>query len=275
AMWLVLLLPLLHLVNGYNYCNNNAHYCNVNDMNHFICQMEDELHPLYDKAKFVGFVPDTIKLRDKILHYHNTFRNKLAGGSLTTNNNQTFKAASRMRELIWDVELAYTARLHASTVSFKHSKCRSVDRFPNAGECLGLVFASTSRRRIADILDLTLQAMFDEYLEAEDPDDLINAFDINKHYNVGHFTVMVSDRVSRVGCGLVAATDCEKEKSEGYCHFLTCHYDYTNMANSFIYKTGDAASRCNTWKTIPSEKYSNLCTNDGEIFREVKGLLIF
>ncbi|XP_034478983.1 antigen 5 like allergen Cul n 1-like [Drosophila innubila] len=268
---LLLLLSLLHLNNAFNYCNNGSHYCNVNGMKHFVCQLDDELHPLYEKAKFVGLVPDTIKLRNIFLQYHNSYRNKLAGGSLITNNNMTFKSASRMRELIWDEELAYTARLHAATVSFKHSLCRSVLRFPFAGECLGLVFASRGRRRIADILDLTLQAMFEEYLEAEDPDEVINSFDAQKHYDLGHFTVIVSDRVSRVGCALAAATDCEKETTDGYCHFLTCHYDFTNMASSYVYRTGESASKCNTWKTSPSKEHTNLCTNSGEIFPEDHG----
>ncbi|KAH8370665.1 hypothetical protein KR093_004605 [Drosophila rubida] len=270
-MWLMLLLSLLQLINGYNYCNNDSHYCNVNDMKHFICNIDSELRPLNGRAHFVGLVPDTLTLRNTILANLNSNRNKLAGGSLVTNSNKTFKPASRMRLLIWDQELAYTARLHASTVSFKHSICRSVFRFPYAGECLGLVFASTSRRRVSDVLDLTLQSMFDEYLEAENPDELIKGFDANKHYNVGHFSVIVSDRVSRVGCALVAATDCEKEKKKGYCHFVTCHFDFTNLANSYVYKTGDSASRCNTWKTLPSDEYSNLCTNNGEIFSETHG----
>ncbi|XP_060656504.1 antigen 5 like allergen Cul n 1-like [Drosophila nasuta] len=266
-MYLLFLLSLLQLVYSYNYCYNNSHYCDVNNMRHFICRIGD-LHPLHEKAKFVGLVPDTLKLRNTILRYHNSYRNKLAGGSLKTVSNKTFKSASRMRMLVWDEELAYTARLHASTVSFKHSVCRSVLRFPFAGECLGLVFASTGRRQLTDILDLTLQAMFDEYLDAEEPDELINSFDATKHYDVGHFTVIVSDRVSRVGCAVVAATNCEKETKKGYCHFLTCHYDFTNMANSYVYKTGESASRCNIWKTLPSEEYSNLCSNNGEIFAE-------
>lgn len=85
-----------------------------------------------------------------------------------------------MRELIWDEELAYIAGIHASTVSYKHTICRSVLRFPNVGENLGIVFASAHRRTIVEILMLTLKDMFLEHEEVPDPDDLMSKFDITK-----------------------------------------------------------------------------------------------
>ncbi|XP_032590719.1 antigen 5 like allergen Cul n 1 [Drosophila grimshawi] len=230
-------------------------------MRHFICHMDTEL------AKYVATIPDTLTLRTLILDYHNDFRHMLAGGGLTTNSNETFPAASRMRELIWDEELAHMARIHASTVSFKHTMCRSVVRFPNAGEALGLVFASSTRRTIKELLDLTLVPMFEEYRVAEDPDNLVNEFDSSKHHVVAHFTLLVNDRVSRVGCAFVVASGCEQEAREGYCFFLTCHYDFVNMEKSFVYKTGDPASQCCIWRApSKSKKFRHLCGNSGAIF---------
>lgn len=119
-------------------------------------------------------------MRQIILDTHNDFRNQLAGGDVKTSDNKEFKQASRMRELIWDVELGYTAFLHASTVSFKHSLCRSVLRFPLTGENLGLVFASTHRRTIREILKHTVGKMFLEHEGVPEPDELMNKFDVTK-----------------------------------------------------------------------------------------------
>lgn len=186
------------------------------------------------KAQFEKRILDTYALRQIILDTHNDIRNQLAGGEVKTSANKQFKPASRMRELIWDTELGYTAFLHASTVSFKHSLCRSVLRFPFTGESLGLVFASTHRRTIKEILKHTIGKMFLEYEDVPDPDELMNKFDVTKwvpmifdtiwiyncniccrHNDFGHFSLIISDRVSRVGCAIVAASNCDKQDTAG------------------------------------------------------------
>lgn len=186
------------------------------------------------KAQFEKRILDTYSLRQNILDTHNEFRNKLAGGDVKTSDDKKFKPAARMRELIWDTELGYTAFLHASTVSFKHSLCRSVLRFPYTGENLGLVYASTHRRTFKEILKYTVGKMFLEYEDVPDPDELMKKFDVTKwvamifntmciyiviiccrHNDYGHFSLIVSDRVSRVGCAIVAATNCDKSDTAG------------------------------------------------------------
>ncbi|KAH8394620.1 hypothetical protein KR222_000299, partial [Zaprionus bogoriensis] len=268
---LILLLPLTW---AYNYCNNDTHYCQKLGLKHFICQIKKELKPHSDRSKFVGAVPDTYAMRDMILSYHNKFRDELASGNLRTSSNKTFKPARRMRELIWDTELGYMARLHASTVSFKHTKCRAVTRFPYVGENLGLVFVSAKKRSIREILDLTVKKMFEEYRDVEDPDELIKSFKGAGYQAYGHFTVIASDRVSRVGCAVVAGTDFKNKPDKGLCYYVTCHYDFTNMEGEYIYKAGDPRSACDDWKASKSGDYSNLCTNTKEIFPKVCSLLI-
>ncbi|XP_030558043.1 venom allergen 5-like [Drosophila novamexicana] len=263
---LQLLLAMLQLASGYNYCRNESHLCNMAKRRHFICNVDSELHPLFYRAKFLAIVPDTLPFRKLILDYHNKYRNMAAGGELVTDGNETFPAASRMRELIWDLELAYMARVHASTVSFKHTICRSVVRFPHAGENLSMVLAKKKRFSVKELLDLALFPMFEEYRTVRDPVDLLKDFDSNSHHLVGHFTLMVNDRVSRLGCAFAIATNCDKNNTDDFCHFMTCHYDFINMEGSYTYKIGNAASNCGTWGTWPSSKYRNLCTNNGEIF---------
>ncbi|XP_030080993.1 venom allergen 3-like isoform X2 [Drosophila hydei] len=175
----VLLLQLQNwpLANAYNYCDHNENICAPLIRKHFICSLEAELPPLFNRTTLLLSMPDTYALRDLILEYHNKFRNRVASGLLIAANNQTFPPASRMRELIWDMELAYTARIHAKTVSFKHSLCRSVQRFRNVGENLSMTFSTGKLSTIADLLDATLLGMFNEYLLIDDPASVPNDLD--------------------------------------------------------------------------------------------------
>ncbi|XP_062131668.1 antigen 5 like allergen Cul n 1-like isoform X2 [Drosophila sulfurigaster albostrigata] len=236
----MLLLMLLQLCSAYNYCHNSTHLCDLVGEKHFICEKHQ---PYLNKTKYVGTIPDTLRLRKIILSYYNKYRNEVASGTLTTLYNKTFPPACRMRELIWDVELAYTARIHAETVSFKHSLCRSVLRFPYAGECIGIVRPISKRRSIKNIMDRTIRDL-----------------------HLSRFTILISDRVSRVGCAIVVATDCMLNYKYGYCYLITCHFDFIMVSRSFTYKPGEPTSNCSDWESRPSNSFRNLCRNTGKIF---------
>ncbi|XP_023036970.2 venom allergen 3, partial [Drosophila willistoni] len=265
---LLLMTPIsIWSVAAYNYCHNASHFCNVAQMKHFMCQLDSELQPLDGSVHYKATIPDTVGFQNIILSLLNSCRSRLASGNLMTASNVTFPSASRMREIIWDNELAYMARTHAATVSFRHSECRSTQRFPMAGECVGMVVSSNDTYSVKSLLELTLLPMFDEYKDVENPVELIQAFNPLEHFDAGHFTVLASDRVSRVGCGIAVASNCERgEHVGGLCHFITCHFDFTNVAESYVYESGEPASKCSVWSSSPSLKHSNLCANTGKIF---------
>ncbi|KAH8261516.1 hypothetical protein KR044_010544 [Drosophila immigrans] len=200
------------------------------------------------------------------LAYYNRYRNEVASGTLTTLYNKTFPPACRMRELIWDEELAYTARLHAETVSFKHSTCRAVLRFPYAGECIGIVQPISERRSIKNVMDSTVRLMFETYITVEDPEQLIRFFRVPEDLEYSNLNILINDRVSRVGCAIVSAIDCMLKYRSGYCYIMTCHYDFIVVAKSFTYLTGEPASNCSDWDSTRSNSYTNLCSNNGKIF---------
>lgn len=74
------------------------------------------------------------------------------------------------------------------------------------------------------------------------------------HRAIGHFTVMVAERNTHVGC---AAS--EYTKSNGFQYFLiACNYATTNMMEFPIYKScGSSAQDCKSGK---NSKYPNLCS---------------
>ncbi|TDG50220.1 hypothetical protein AWZ03_003436 [Drosophila navojoa] len=264
-----LLLPLiLQQGSAYNFCNDDRGYCAMAESKHFICRLHTELKPLNEYIKQVIAIPDTYRLRDRILAYHNEFRDSVASGELKNKYGENFPAASSMRELIWDLELAYMARLHVSTLSFRHTICRAVKRFPVIGENMSMVFIDGMHINLTTLLDSTLRAMFVEHQDCSPPISFVTKYNVATfRETLGHFAIMINDRVSRVGCAFVVARNCLKPMQKGYCYLMTCHYNYNNIVGSRVYKRGDPASDCKRWETSPSSRYLNLCANNGKIFR--------
>ncbi|XP_043641907.1 antigen 5 like allergen Cul n 1 [Drosophila teissieri] len=266
-LMLVLLLPMAA---GYNYCNNSTHLCELAKVRHFMCRLA-EMTPYGGRTKYHACIPDTPKVRKEVLGVINTFRNMIAGGELDLGN-KTFPSATRMRVVMWDSELAYMARTHAATVSFMHTECRSTVRFPLAGEILVLSPPFAHKLSLSELLGLVFGQVFDEHKTIKDPQNFSSVFNSDIDYKAGHFSLLVNDRMSRVGCGISVGSNCEKDGQVGFCYFLTCHFDYTNINKYVVYKTGKSATGCSDWKSTASIKYANLCANTGEIFPLDKGL---
>lgn len=177
---ILLVAMLLAPASGYNYCNNKTHACNLAGMKHFMCRLDEDLRPL-DDTRFHDTIPDSPIFQTEVLGLLNNYRDILASGELTTKTNQTYPSAKRMRRLIWDKELAYMARVHASTVSFRHSKCRSTLRFPIVGECLAMMAAPEDRKNpVLTVLRNAFREMWKEHNEVEDPERLIDGYDASR-----------------------------------------------------------------------------------------------
>nr|NP_001261162.1 uncharacterized protein Dmel_CG43776, isoform A [Drosophila melanogaster]NP_001286824.1 uncharacterized protein Dmel_CG43776, isoform B [Drosophila melanogaster]AGB93692.1 uncharacterized protein Dmel_CG43775, isoform A [Drosophila melanogaster]AHN56619.1 uncharacterized protein Dmel_CG43775, isoform B [Drosophila melanogaster] len=265
-MILSAVLPVILMIStmtyGYNYCNNRTHRCILLNTQHFMCRL-DKI-PSLGGTRYHAIVPDIPKLRTEILRIINNFRNQFASGAFRTSENRTFTQAKRMRQILWDSELAYMARSHASTVSFQHTKCRSTVRFPRVGECLAMMVPKY-KHTVHEALKKMFKIMFDEHLHIQDPRGLLQGFHPIRDYVSSHFTIIVSDRVSRVGCGVAVGTNCRQGSSSNFCHFLTCYFDYDNVNGSYVYKAGKPASSCSDWGTTKSKEFANLCYNNGNL----------
>lgn len=70
---------------------------------------------------------------------------------------------------------------------------------------------------------------------------------------IGHFTAMMQEKATHVGCGIV-----KHIKSNGFTEqLLACNYGYTNIINKPVYTVGRAASQC---KTGVNPNYKFLCS---------------
>uniref|UniRef100_A0A1A9VG34 SCP domain-containing protein n=1 Tax=Glossina austeni TaxID=7395 RepID=A0A1A9VG34_GLOAU len=182
-----------------------------------------------------------------ILDEHNRYRNQLAGGNVSD-----FDSAVRMPVLHWDWDLALTAEYHARTCIFDHDECRSTERFRLAGQN---IFKSTT-----ECLDLEMEYFikdaikqwFEEYRNVDR--NLLQAYH-QRIPPIGHFTVLVNDRQSHVGCSLL--NNRLSDGQETRIIILICNYSTTNVYGFPTYKAGATASQCKE----RNEVFTNLCND--------------
>lgn len=67
----------------------------------------------------------------------------------------------------------------------------------------------------------------------------------------GHFSVMVNDQVTEIGCAAVV----DVISSTSSVIVMACNYSYTNMLGTATYAVGPAASKCPAKHTV----YTSLC----------------
>ncbi|KAH8303301.1 hypothetical protein KR059_006124 [Drosophila kikkawai] len=186
--------------------------------------------------------------RQLLLDMHNLARSRIASGEL-----EGYQSAAHMPVLRWDSELEQMAALHAKRCQFAHDKCRNTPRFAFSGQNIGYFwigreFKSHSRRMKSFVIN-----WFREYQDA-------NQTFIDRYHphpqgkKIGHFTLLVSDRVQRVGCAGVRFLEPQANR---YQFMLTCNYDYNNIFNEPIYQAGPPGSKCPQHRV--SEKFSGLC----------------
>ncbi|XP_053959432.1 antigen 5 like allergen Cul n 1-like [Anastrepha ludens] len=264
---LVLLVALsFKLGNAYFYCGeeNEKKLCQTSK--HFICHPET----VSREGEVKAFAPMTNKLKRLFVDHHNEYRNKLAGGQQEFKGGGKFPIATRMREVLWDDELAYIAGEHAKRCHMAHDECRSTERFPGAGQNLFTKNRDSEMyTKAPEVVLRAVDAWWEECALVEDGNKLAEEFPGGEPdwHKIGHFTAMANERAAFVGCGVAFCDNCTTRK---YCVHITCNYSRTNLAKSFMYKTGDKpASACDYYETTPSERYPNLCINNGKFYNDV------
>ncbi|CAD7093587.1 unnamed protein product [Hermetia illucens] len=215
---LLLLASLIISANAANYCDSSL--CPSGQ--HIACG---------NNGKFGAQCPAGAKVVD------------LSGGNLPG-----YQQARRMGTVQWDDELAKIALLNAKRCFMAHDACRNIPRFTRSGQNIALSSTKGMPNQLRKHLIEAIQNWFLEYKDGNM--NIMNSFRDPKV--VGHFTVMVSDRLVKVGCGTVRFT-----KNGRDTLLTTCNYSTTNILNKPVYKTGTAASGCTSGK---NPTYKNLCS---------------
>lgn len=191
-------------------------------------------------------VPMTDQVKNVIVTAHNTYRNFIAGGGHAAHS-----AACRMPTMQWDSELAKLAEANARRCA-THDACRKTDAYKYSGQ--NMAFWTYSG--VHDFVAQAKGSVDMWYSEVSDSKQAyINAYPAN--YSgpaIGHFTVMVADKNTRVGCAAVTGPSGSYKKMS-----LTCNYATNNIIGYPMYVScpNAAASKCTSGK---NPTYPNLCS---------------
>ena len=150
----------------------------------------------------------------EIIKKHNELRQFVADGRETRGKPGPQPAASNMKTVSWDDELAEVAQRWANQCNFGHDECRSVDRFA-VGQNAGMTMTSGDQHtKPSDIVMMW-------YNEVKDMDrNLVNK--LTTINNVGHYTQLVWGDTEKVGCGKIVY------KSGGWNrYYMVCNYGPT------------------------------------------------
>ncbi|XP_062539985.1 antigen 5 like allergen Cul n 1-like isoform X2 [Armigeres subalbatus] len=198
------------------------------------------------------------QIRAFILHLHNEARNRLANGSVSG-----FESALRMPTVEWDDELAELAELNAKSCQFKHDECRNTDLYRQAGQNLALGYYPVAED-IFDILEKLTNLWFNEYKDATQ--EVMDEYNNLPNVTIGHFTQMVSDRTTKIGCGIVIYP----KKVSGFTFkvvLYACNYSITSIFGQPVYRKGPSAASCTTGS---NEYYESLCsTSENQLVKSV------
>ncbi|XP_073828566.1 venom allergen-1-like [Musca autumnalis] len=234
----VLVLSIFNITNSTNYCSKSL----CQDKKHIACNNTGAFSSKCENPKIVTM---SSTLKTFIVDRHNQLRNQIAKGF------SPFKPAVRMATMRWHSELAKLAELNVRQCEMKHDKCRNTDTFKYAGQNLA-DFSSSGSIDVTKALKIQIQSWFDEYEDT--PLDVIESYrspDSGK--DVGHFTAMVQDRSTHVGCAALR----QSLSSGRLRQLLACNYAYTNILRKPVYVTGKVASKCTTGTNA---NYTSLCS---------------
>ncbi|XP_011193249.1 antigen 5 like allergen Cul n 1 [Zeugodacus cucurbitae] len=244
--------------NAFYYCDKQEKLCG--DSKHFMC----DPYSVPQEAELLGLLPLTRKVKDLYVDRHNEHRNRLAGGEQEFKGGGKFPKATRMREVIWDDELAYIAGIHAKRCNMEHDSCHDTERFPGSGQNLHRGGADAKLKEVSAKILGTVDSWWNEYQKVDDGNALADEFPKGAEDwgDIGHFSAMANERAAFVGCGLAL---CQKAVND-YFRVVTCNYSVTNIDGATMYKKGNSsASECGHYESVPSIRYPHLCTNTGKI----------
>lgn len=158
----------------------------------------------------------TVEMKNLILDTHNQYRNKAAAGLPNLN-----RKAAAMNTFVWSPELQRLATLNSKQCDMDHDDCRNTENFKRSGQNLAWraspnPFTGLINQSVVD----SVGKWFNEYLNAEvrDIDSYSRATGKNGKL-IGHFTCLVKDVTTHIGCGAITYME-----GATYNFYLVCNY---------------------------------------------------
>lgn len=121
-----------------------------------------------------------------------------------------------------------------------HDKCRSTVAFRFAGQNLAYRANTGKVEAIESVIGKVVNDWYGEVKDARQS-DINKCCTPSTGKTIGHFTQVVVDRATHVGCAIARYTSGKWKTT-----LVACNYASTNIVGAKIYETGKAASGCIT-----------------------------
>ena len=187
---------------------------------------------------------------------HNDWRNNAAGGSLADRDGNT-ETARGLSKLVYDMDLERSAEEFAKKCNWEHSRQAGFTYLPYV---YGENFALTSVHTTESQHSAALTSWGNEH-----SDYLYSDMTCNPGKMCGHFTAVINQKSTRLGC---ATVDCATMVNIGGSFaanggtFSICqYYDNGNTGIDFPYDYGPIGADCPNGMDVT---YPNLCAEVGE-----------
>lgn len=192
--------------------------------------------------------------KQRIVDAHNKVRQMIALGKVAGQ-----PAATNMKEMIWDSELAVIAQRWADQCMPGHDHRRNVDRYA-VGQNVATTWSYSRTPPSKDKPEFGRHVMgwFDEVTRFQWRARDIEPF--NFRMDTGHYTQLVWANTYMVGCGYTYYNDDKR----GYSKLYVCNYGPGgNLVGGSLYHMGfPGMSGCHQDGLRPSSKYRGLCRLD-------------
>ncbi|XP_044748643.1 venom allergen 5-like [Coccinella septempunctata] len=260
----VVLLPQVICVEN-KYCEL---YCDffTENVTHTVCERDYEnCGPSLDCGDDFQVLHLDDEKRQFIQDLHNYFRNKVASGNETRNEQPS---ASNMMAMKYNKELESIAQCWANACNGNpliHDRCRRTEEYEHVGQNLGFINSSVADFDLMKSIRLLVNLWYEE-VEIFKSEWVNVTEDRGPDIVVGHYTQMVWADTSEIGCAVSYYTTNSSDST--WHHFLlVCNYGPGgNYLGLPLYDVGEPCSNCpNNLKS--NEKYEALC-GETEYFGE-------
>ncbi|XP_045480847.1 venom allergen 5 2-like [Harmonia axyridis] len=244
-------------------CEENKYcqlYCDfyTENVTHTVCERDlEECGPSPDCGEDFQVIHLDDSTRQYILDLHNYFRNKVASGNETRNDQPS---AANMMVMKYNKELEYIAQCWANACNGNpliHDHCRRTEEYEHVGQNLGFINSSFADFDLKRTIR-TLVNLWYEEVEIFQNEWVNQTEDRGPDIVVGHYTQMVWADTSEIGC---ATTYYTTNSSDTTWHhlLLVCNYGPGgNYLGLPVYEVGEPCSNCPR-HLKNNKKYKGLC----------------
>lgn len=191
--------------------------------------------------------------RQRILYYHNAYRNKLAAGNLSM-----FPSAGNMKEIVWDydIENFVQSQLNEGKKSFLKEERKKAMPYGPKGEN----FFEFVQPQIGNFFEGFFNTTSVIEMWFQESSRYIHPIDNFTLFTSPHFTQMAWAETEKIGCGIV---ECVRHYGNRFAPYdvqivvMNCnYYPEGNVKGKPIYEKGEPCSLCGGKCSM---KYRYLC----------------